>query len=195
MDIDKIAILETSRAVEFLKIICKRYFSSKKLLGDIYRNSLLYKVIRLFANDIIFAFRYSSLGMITEIESNDSREIMRNSRFIKLVLRIWDCWKNKINNCLATSITANRAIWLKNKSHLLPVKTGSIILITAVIFDTAFQVLLNNETGTIRWVTRGLLLFVGLAGLSCRIGLKDLLSTSSVLKWATGYKEFPLEER
>lgn len=177
-------ISETSRVIKLLNGTCTKYSSLEKRLDDIYINSLLCKMIKLFLGNMFIVFRYSFIGRITEItEEDNSKKILENSRFVKWLLRICRDWGRIITNYLKTSFTANCAAGLENKLYVSPVKTGSIIVVTALLSDIVFNII-RKEIGLLGWIIRGMLLFVGLAGLFCKIGLENLSSTSLVLKWA-----------
>ena len=106
---------------------------------------------------------------------------------------------DRIDEYLKTSIMVKYVIGFKNELYVSPVKTGSIIVLTAILSNIFFYALfrnaMRNEIGLLGWIIKGMLLFVGLVGLVCEIGLKNLISTSLFLKWIKHNKQSDLEEK
>ena len=159
-------------------------------LGQIYKNSALYAKTKMFFSGITVILRYSFLGRITEDRGEDNlKETLESSRFINCLFKISNDWKKRVTDYLKTSLTVRHAIELKNEVYILPVKTGSIIIVTAVLSNLFLHALFKNfiqrEIGLLGWVINGLLFFTGLAGLYCKVSLEGLKKSSLFLKWIT----------
>lgn len=181
-------LLETSKAILLFKVAHKKYCLLEGWFDELYKDSMVYKKPRLVFSVITASFRYSFLGRITEISDEDnSKEILENSGFAQWLLKICAGGKKRIMSYLKTSFTANCAAGLKNELYVLPVKTISLIVVTAILSDAAFYALLKNviqrEIGLLGWIIRGMLLSAGLAGLLGKADLENLASASLFFKW------------
>lgn len=158
------------------------------------------RYVKIFFSRIIIIFQYSFLGKITENKEGDNlKEIFENSKFVNWVLRIYNDRKKRVAGYLNTSLTVKHVIGFKNELYVFPVKSVSIIVVTAILFNMAFYALFKNsmqkEIGLLGWIIKGMLLLVGLAGLFCEVNLKNLKSSSLFLKWINGYKQTDLEKK
>ena len=126
-------------------------------------------------------------------------KILNNSKSVKWLLKINNDWRKRIIECSKTSLTIKHATGFKSELYLLPVKTGGIIIVTAILTNVFLYALLKSsmqkEIGLLSWIIKGMLLLVGLAGLFCETGLKNLIGTSLFLKWINHNKQSGLEEK
>lgn len=175
------------------------YFIQRRL-DEVCKNSQICRLIRAFLTGAKINFKYSFLGIITENRKEDNlKGILENSRFVQWLLKIYNDWRKRIHAYLKTSLKAKYAIWFKNKLHSLSVKIGSIIILTATLLNIIFYGLFKNPTSNgivlLDWIIKGMLLFLGLAGLFCKVSLQNLTSTSLFLKWINHYKQSDSEEK
>ena len=123
----------------------------------------------------------------------------RRGKFVKWVLKIYNDWRKRITEYFNTSLTLKYAIGLRKELNILPIKYGSIIVVTAILSNLFFYVLFKNsmqkEIGLLGWIIRGILLFVGLAGLFCEVSLKNLKNSSLFLKWINPDKQSGWEKK
>ena len=183
-------ILQTSKAVLIFETAYKKYSLFEERLDRIYKNSALYAKTKMFFSGITVILRYSFLGRITEDRGGDNlKETLESSRFINCLFKIRNDWRRGVIGYWNTSFTVKHARELKSEFSISPVKSGSIIVVTAILANLFFYALLRNfmhkEIGLLGWVINGLLFFTGLAGLYCKVSLEGLKKSSLFLKWIT----------
>ncbi len=114
------------------------------------------------------------------------KDILEDSTFARLFLGIIGSLRARVTGYTKTSFIVKWINNFKDELYALPVKVLSIIIIIVILSDTLFCFLIGNvmQNGIqfFGWVLKILLLFAGLAGLSCKSGLEDLISTSLFLK-------------
>lgn len=194
------ALFKTSKAVLLAKAIYKKHLFYKSRLAQIYKNSMTYKKAKSVFKATSVAFQYSFLGGIAEIGEGDKlSQILENSRFVRWLLGRCGDWRKRIAAYSKKSFTAHCAAGLGNMAYALPVKAASIIVVTAISSNIVFYALLKNvihiEIGLLGWIMRGMLLFVGLAGLFCEADLANLKSTSLFLHCINSYAQSHSEEK
>ena len=193
-------ILQTSKVILLFEVVYKKYSLLEERFDEICKNSVLYTKTKIVFSGMAVIFQNSFLGRITEIKEEDNlKEILGNSRFVKCLLKLCNGWRKRIMEYLKTSFIAKFTVAFKNEFCIFPVKTGSIIVVTAILSNIFFYALfrnaIRNEIGLLGWIIKGMLLFVGLAGLFCEVDLKNLISTSLFLKWINHNRQSELEEK
>ena len=85
---------------------------------------------------------------------------------------------------LASEIfTINSAVEVKKELYFLPVKTGGMVVFTAVLTNMLLSLFLHKEIGMFGWSMRGVLLVVGFLGMFCGVGWEELKKTGWIMKW------------
>ena len=181
-------ILQTSKAVLIFESAYKKYSVFEERLDKIYKNSALYTKTKMFFSRITVIFQYSFLGRITEDRGEDNlKETLESSGLINCLFKVCNDCRKRVTDYLKTSLIVKHATGLKNEFYILPVKSGSIIIVTAVLCNLIFYALFKNfihkEIGLLGWVIQGLLFFAGLVGLFCAVSLEELKKSSLFLKW------------
>ena len=181
-------ILQTSTAIRVIKSLRKAYEYLTLWVLKIYKDSQLYKKKSKLFQTIIACFKYSFLGRITDIrDGQDGAVTLSESWFVRWLLDICRIFKSKLINCLATSLIVNSTKEIRKNLHSLPIKLGSIILVTAVSINMFLSILLHREIELLWWVIWILLLFVGLGGLSCDARWEEIKKTSLLMRYKNNY--------
>lgn len=127
------------------------------------------------------------------------RGILKNSIVIKWLLSVRSSSNIRIEKYLSKSIVAKQVIEFKKGLYFSPVKTVSIIVVTAILLNMLSYVLfassIHNKSGLSGWIIKCFLLFTGFAGLFCEAGLKPLVSSSFFTRWVKRNKQHILEEK
>jgi len=114
-------------------------------------------------------------------------------------LKIYGRLNEQIANCLSTSFLVKYLYKLVNGLYCLSARSIGIIILILVILNIIFYNILrcfeDVEIGLLGWVIRGVLLFVGFAGIFCKAGLKDLRETSLFVRWVDHIKLSLSEEK
>lgn len=71
---------------------------------------------------------------------------------------------------------------IKRELYGLPVKTGGIVLFTAVLSNMLLSLLLHKEIEVLGWSMRVLLLFVAFWVIFCKVGWEELKRTSLLIR-------------
>ena len=177
-------LIETSGILNLLKKLCFGYYSIEQRVDEIYKNSRTHRLAERLCYWIKVCFSESFLGRIIDIDiaEKDNLVILKNSRFVKWLLRLYRTWENKVRIYLETSATVNLTKEAKKELYFLPVKTFGIIVVTAVPINIFIAIVLNKEIGLLGWAIRGLLLFVGLGGLFCNATWEDIKRTNFFIR-------------
>lgn len=173
---------ETSAFVRLLKKSRGGYCFFEQQLNETYKNSLTRKIVKKIWDRIKTYFGYSFLGKVTEIEDKDSVVILNESRVARWLITSYKKWKLKIISYLNISITYSFKEELKKEFNFFPIRTTSIVAVVAILTNTIFSLLLKKEIGLFGWIMRGLVLFIGLSGLSSQDSWEDIKKTSFFLK-------------
>ncbi len=187
-------LLQTSEVILLLKTAYKKYCLFEEWLSEIYKKT------KIIFSGITAIFQYNFLGRVIENKKEDNlKEILENSRFVKRLLKTYDDWRKRVTDYLNTSLTVKHVIGVKRELYVSPVRTGSVIVVIAILSNIFFYALFGNsmqkEIRLFGWIIRGMLLFVGLAGLFCEVSLKNLKSSSLFLKWINHNRQSDLEEK
>ncbi len=173
---------EASTFVKLLKKIWVGYHALELWLDETNKNSYTNKIIQNLSYAVKVYARYSFLGRIAEINREVNIAIFDGSKVIRWSMNLFNKCKYKIITYLKTNIISDSIEELNKDFICFPVRNTSIIMIGAILTNIFFSILLNKEIGLWFLVMRGLFLFIGIAGLTCKAGLQDLINTSFVLK-------------
>lgn len=172
-----------SQAVCIVKNITQKYNNLERGFDTIYQNSQINKILSAFWQGTKTNFRYSFLGRITEINDQPNPAILENSTVVKKVSRFVYSWQDKITNCAKTSTLVGNAQGLKKELYLLPVQTGSFIVLSAIITNIILSLALHKEINTLGWIIRISLLIASWGGLSSPVQWEELKKTSLALNY------------
>ena len=148
-----------------------------------YKDSWISQNLEKSLSQIKVCFRYSFLGRITEIGEEGHPEILDNSKVVRWVLNIYNIWKDRIISWANSSAMINSVVEVKKELYFLPVKTGGMIVFTAVLTNMGLSLFMGKEIGLFGWSLRGVLLVVGFWGMFCNVGWEELKRTSWFIKW------------
>lgn len=163
--------LETSYLIRLFMAIYEKYFWLERGLNDVYKNSVTYRAIKSSSSKAAIAFRYSFLNRITEVrDSEGNPEILSNSKVVKWGLDFCNKRKPRLLFYSNTSNIVYSAMEVKRELHSLPVKTGGMIVFTAVLTNTLLSLLTHREIGVLGLSMRVLLLFAAFWGCFMRQG-------------------------
>ena len=182
-------LIETSIFISLLRKFGKVYCSVERLLLEASKNSRTCCLTQELWDKIKVCFKYSSLEKIAEIEIKDII-VLNESKVVKWLINLYKKWSYKIIFYLKISRINYSVEQLKKKLHFLPVKTASIIIVTAILTNVIFSLLLRREISLLDWIIRGLLMFIGLAGLFCNSDYESIKETSWFMKYINTYCKF-----
>jgi hypothetical protein len=175
--------LETSYLIKLLRAIYEKYYRSEQRLNNVYRSSAAHRAIKSSSSKAAIAFRYSFLGRITEVgDSEGNPEILSNSKVVKWGLNFCNKWKSRLLFYSNASNIAYSTLEAKSELYSLPVKTGGMIVFTAVLTNTFLSLLMRKEIGAWWWSMRGVLLFAAFWGIFCKVGWEELKKTSHLMR-------------
>lgn len=163
-------------------MVKKKYCFTIDWLDRIYINSQIVRLIETFWEGAKINFKYSFLRKITEIKEENNLVIFDNSRFVRWSLDIYKKWKYRLVNYPRISTTMDSIQEIKKGLYFFPIKTGSIIVVTVISVNILLSILLHKEIRLLGWIMRGLVLFIGLNGLSSQANWEDIKKTGFFLK-------------
>jgi hypothetical protein len=146
--------------------------------NEAYKDSWSKKTSEKLINQAKTCFRYSFLGKITEIGEEENTEILHNSKAARWTANSYNILKNRIANYALSSIIMNSGLEVKKELYSLPVKTGGMIIFTAILSSMLLYFFLRKEIGMLGWVIRAALLFAAFWGMFCEISWEELKKTS-----------------
>lgn len=175
-------LTSTGVFIPFFKKLYIRYRHIELWLDNLFKNSHISNTIQKFWQTTKIGFGYSFLRKISDIEIENYSPVLYNSKFVKNLLQISEICKNKIRFYLQGCTVVACIKETKKELYLLPIKTGSIILITGILANILFSFLFYKEIRLLGWVMRGLFLIIGLGGLFCEVNRENIENTSFILK-------------
>lgn len=146
-------------------------------------NSWISRSLEKSLSKIKVCFRYSFLGGIAEIGGKGNPGILDNSKVVRLVLNKYNIWKDRIVKWANCSVMIKSASEVKKELYFLPVKTGGMVVFTAVLTNMVLSLLMGKEMGMFGWSMRGVLLVVGFWGMFCNVGWEELKKASRLVRW------------
>ena len=176
-------ILETSIIVSFILYVYGIYISIERKIDDVYKDSVLYRLISEFSERIKIYFKYSFFGRITEINQEENSLILDSSKVVQWVMVSYKKNMDKIVNYSNMSSVSGFAGQIKSEFDLLPVKTGGIIVVIAVLVDIILSIMLQKDVSLLGWIVRGVLLFVGAGGIFNSASWDEIKNTSIALRY------------
>ncbi len=175
-------IIRNSLFISLLRKTLEALSSIEQWLDKVYYDSQTYKIIARFGNGARINFKYSFLGRISEIFEERNIIILDNSMLAKWLLNLYNKWKLKIAGYTRTSRAMDQLVSVKRDIYFSPVKTGSIVVVAAILINIIFSVLLSEKIVLIGWIIRLIFLFIGLSGLFCNVDWEEVKKTSFLLK-------------
>ena len=176
------SIAVNSKTLLFLKNILQPYLRFEDACGRYYQNSHTHKVCADFWQGTKNNFRHSFLGKVTAIGNNVGTSVLESSACARGIVDKYNFWKQKTQNCFSTSALKSTAKTLQGEFNAAPVKTGSIIIFTAILTNISFSVFLHKEITLLGWLLRVVLLGVSSGGLFCNADWEKIKKGSVVLR-------------
>ena len=173
---------QTSKAIWAVKSLTKAYNNLEFKFDKIYQNSQIHKILERGWQGTKTNFRYSFLGRITEINDQPNPAILENSAVVKKIFRLFYSWQDKITNCAKTSALMDTTQGLKKELYSLPVQTGSLIILSAIITNILLSLVLRKEINALGWIIRISLLLASRGGWYSNINWEELKKTSWAIK-------------
>lgn len=178
-------ILQNSKLIFLLGKIRKSYVDLDTRIGTLYKDSRVYSLLDRLRRKAISSYKYSFFGRIAELGNKfNIILILENSIFFKWLLNYSKKWRKRIQKYLEESIIRKHIKKLKKELSSAPLKASGIILVTAVLTNIFFSLLLKKEIGLSGWVVRYLFLVIGILGLIKNSALwEGIKKTSFILKF------------
>lgn len=145
----------------------------------------MHRLITDFWKKIKIYFRYSFPVRVTESKKGLIADAFFESRIAKSLNHTYKYWERKLINYSGSSspsLTIDLMKEAKREVFFLPVKTGSLIVVAAVLTNTILSFIFKKSINLYGWIIRLAFLSVGLGGLFCSVAWSDLKKTSSVIK-------------
>jgi len=170
----------------FLFLINKvavKYYNFEMYLDRIFNESSICRLNKALRSKINNSFRNSLLGRITEIKRWSSVSIVENSRYIKVLLVFYRSFSSRIVNYLSGSKVIGLFLVFKQAFYLVPVKTGSVIIIIVILTNLILSLLSDLHIGLTWLLLQGVFLFISYNGLYSDICWEELNKTSYFLRY------------
>lgn len=148
--------MENNLFINLLNKTWKLYFSAKRWLIIVFKDSMLFP-------------------------SNRAVDFFGSSRIVHWFMLLYTGLEKRIIIFFKDSQIAFLTAALRNKFHIMPIKAGSIVLIISVLTNILLSIACYKEIVLSAWILNGLLLFLGLAGLSSDANWKDARKNSIIL--------------
>jgi len=167
----------------------KTYCSLQKQIDKFCKDNQTFSLIRIACDRTRIYFKDGFFGRITELSQEDNAATLENSKFIRYVLSIYKKVRYKCIIYAQTSMVFSSSKALKKGLYLRPVKTGSSIVVIAILTNILFSIILNKEMGLLAWTIKAVFLFIGLGGLFSNASWQDLKQTSLSLRYLCCYNK------
>lgn len=182
------SLIETSVFISLFRKIQNTFVVAGAWLYDVLTGSQVYKMAGIIRLSFKTGFDYSFLGRTTERLDIASPEILKGSNFIKWFLGLYGIWRGKVVYYFKISMSGRLVVFVNKAAYFLSPQTLGIILVSAVITNTTFFILLNGGMGMLSCGVRVLFLFIGIGMSSSYTGWQDIITTSFVLRQIRGEK-------
>lgn len=177
-------LIDTSITTALLKYSYRKYQYIENIFIEIYKRSYIYKFFEAILRKIRIYYEYSLLSKIMQFEEKQDLTILaHNSRFVQFLINLYKRSTFNFNYYLKISKFANFIQSTKDRIYLSPTKTISIIVIIAIITNTALSLIFKRNIILGSWLLRSLFLFIGLSCLFSNINSQTLKENSITLKW------------
>lgn len=153
-----------------------------------HKDSYTNKLIKEFCEGAKINFRYSFIVKITEMSLLHNIYILKTSKFVNWLLNLCKTCKLSMINYIRTSDIVNSVIIIRKELNISPIKTGSIIIITALLTNIFFSILLEKRIMILGWFVQFLLLIIGLGIIFCSSKWEEIKVTSAVINYINRYK-------
>lgn len=171
------------RSIRETSVIIKMVKRSKGRVEVAYQNSKILYLRTFFRAGLARFLKYSFLRRIADIREGGSFEIPDNSRIIRYVINVCGNAKSRLISCADSSRAYAFLREISKEFYILPLRKTGIVIIAAVTVNTVLAFVFQAQiAGVWPWLTRGIFLFIGIAGLFCGSGWPELKSGSSFLK-------------
>lgn len=177
-------LIQSSIFASLLKKIGKGCRILRHQVNTIYKDSQTYKLFKGIWERIKIAFKYSFLGKFSEIKKEDNTTfVLENSKFVKYLLTFYKRGKYRMLNYLEESTVIKSIKKLRNGLYSMSLKTGSIIIITIILSNIFFSMLIKKEIRLIGGVVRLLFLSIGFIGLFSDINWREIKKNSFIIRY------------
>lgn len=156
----------TSITASILKDMYKGCSYLEDRLIFVWKNSQIYKVVKLLWTKVKIYFKYSFLGMTSE-SSDVNSTIIENSRLAQQLISFCKQCKYKVIYFSKTSLIKQWSKNMKAELHVSTIKKVSLIVIVVILVNAILLVFLQKPINLFSFLIRILLLFVATAGVSC----------------------------
>lgn len=174
-------ISNTSIILSLFRYFFRWYSRIGQRMNTIYNSSQIFRLAEGFWARIKISVKYSFFGRITETKQISSG-ILDNSKLVQYLFNSYKKWKINIIRLLRLSSTVDLVEDTKKDLYSFPVRTISIIVITAVTINVSLSLFLQKQIGLWGWIMRGLLLFAAVSGLICKADWRTIKKNSVFLK-------------
>lgn len=149
----------------------------------VYNDSYTNKLMKAFWESTKINFRYSFIVRISDIDFQDYIFILKNSKFANWLLALFKTCKLSMINYMRTSDIVNSTIIIRKDLSIFPIKTGSIIITTALFTSMFFSILLEKKIVMLQWFVQLLILFISLGVIFCSSKWEEMKETSAVISY------------
>jgi hypothetical protein len=175
-------IIDNSISTSLLKKLRTGYFSIDSFLNGTYKESQTHKLFYRMLVRMKLYLKFSFLGRLTEQEREDNMVILDRSTIAQWFKKLYRRQILRLHFYFMTSRTDNSIKQLKEEIYLSPIKTSCAVIVTAVLTNIIFSLLLKKEITISGWLIRGLLLFAGIAGFHSQADWPEVKKGSIVLR-------------
>lgn len=118
-----------------------------------------------------------------------SMDIYQNSLIVRHLTAFYKKSADRVINYLRNGPMAAFLKDTKIQLRLFPVRTTSTVLVAAVAVNMLLLSVLGRQINLYGWLMRGLLLSVGIAGLSCKADWPTVKANSIILRFFHGLRK------
>jgi len=174
--------IENSVFVNTIKTVYYGYRTFEDRLDGIYSYSIFHRMLAGIRIWICIAFRFSIFGRLTEIGEGEPIPVFETSRVANKVLGIYNRFVERITEYSRESVFVISGLDIGNSFQQKPLKTGGVILVTAVPINLLLIFITGNDVGYLGIGMRIVLFLLGLAGLYSDTDLETLKEGSVFIK-------------
>lgn len=172
------SIIENSISAKTIKKIWTGYCSFEGGLVLVYGYSYTCRAFQGLRHKNELYFRYSFLGEDFKRRRINGYVILENSRVINYIHSSYEKYKSRLTEYLKTCLAEKALIDLKAKISSSPLRMISIFTISVIMVNLILNLILKKPITAWGYLMRGLLIFIGTAGLFCEADWPTVKSNS-----------------
>lgn len=175
--------LDSSIFILLLRFVYSCWIRSTQKIADVYSDSHTFGILKKIFKKTKIYFGYSHLAMILDIRKTSPVvwTVLDNNRMLQRIINLYKKNREKIIRYFDRSFVTALVKNIQKGLYASPVSIISLVMIIAVLVNSALLFILPNQAGLWGWFIRAVFFLVGLSGLFCKLDWEHLKKNSFLI--------------